>query len=448
MKKNALYIALIVLFTGAAGFVVLKYRNDDKKNTAVNYNILPRKGLHEQTSEWNSTQQTFRKLQSVLAAKPGDIKSLLSLANIFILEARASGNYEYYDRAAMTCVDDVLAIESENFEALTLKSLLCLSQHHFAEGLAIAEKAQKINPYYAFLYGVLVDGHVEMGHYDSAVASAEKMMSIKPDLRSYARASYLREIHGDYPGAIEAMNMAVEAGLPGDEATEWSRCQLGHLYENTGELLAAKMHYTIALDKRPNYPHALGGLARIALSERNFSQAIEYYGRADSLVNDFSFKEELIDVYQLSGQKRKAEEISKMVIDEMNKNAENAARDERIGHYADKELAYAYLKVNNYDKALEHALAEYNRRPKNIEANETLAWVYHQKGDNAKALPYIQEALKTNSKNPVLLCRAGLIYKEAGDTVKAKEHLRTALNKNPNLPEGLKNKSLSALREI
>ena len=78
----------------------------------------------------------------------------------------------------MCCV-----IEPGNFEALTLKSLLYISQHHFADGLAIAEQAQKINPYYAFLYGILVDGHVEMGHYDSAVASAEKMMSIKPDLR-------------------------------------------------------------------------------------------------------------------------------------------------------------------------------------------------------------------------------------------------------------------------
>ena len=448
MKKNTLYIALIILFIGAAGFVVLKFKGDEKKGAAVEYKLLPRKTSLAQTGEWEHIEKSARKLEAVLKANPADTKSLISLANIFILEARATSNYQYYDKAAMKCVNDVLAIEPNNFEALTLKSLLYLSQHHFADGLAMAEQAQKINPYYAFLYGILVDGHVEMGHYDSAVASAEKMMSIKPDLRSYARASYLREIHGDYPGAIEAMQMAVDAGAAGDESTEWSRVQLGHLYENIGDLLNAKMHYTIALNERPQYVHALAGMARIALAAKDYNTAIAYYRQADSIVNDFSFKEEMVDVYQLAGQKEKALELSKMVIDEMSNNAKSAATDESIGHYADRELAYAYLKIGENDKALEHALAEYNRRPKNIDVNETLAWVYHQKGENEKALRYIDEALRTNSKNPVLLCRAGLIYDGVGNKLKAKQYLQEGLKNNPNIPEGLKNKSMNALKGI
>ena len=132
----------------------------------------------------------------------------------------------------------------------------------------------------------------------------------------------------------------------------------------------------------------------------------------------------------------------------MGKSASSAATDESIGHYADKELAYAYLKVNNYDKALEHALAEYNRRPKNIDVNETVAWVYYQKGEFAKALPYMQVALKTNSKNPVLLSRAGLIYEKAGDKVKAKECLREAFKNKANIPEHLKVTSEQVLKEI
>jgi tetratricopeptide (TPR) repeat protein len=166
------------------------------------------------------------------------------------------------------------------------------------------------------------------------------------------------------------------------------------------------------------------------------------------LGNDFTFKEELADIYQLIGEGEKATAISNQVIAEMSKNAAKAAVDESIGHYADKELAYAYLKVNNYDKALEHALAEYNRRPKNIEVNETLAWVYYKRGEHTKALPYIQEAMKTNSKNPVLLCRASLIYKAVGNNVKAKEHLQEALKNNPNIPELLKNNSVNTLKQI
>jgi hypothetical protein len=45
------------------------------------------------------------------------------------------------------------------------------------------------------------------------------MMAIRPDLRSYSRVSYLREIFGDIPGAREAMLMAIQAGYPGQEET-------------------------------------------------------------------------------------------------------------------------------------------------------------------------------------------------------------------------------------
>jgi hypothetical protein len=44
-----------------------------------------------------------------------------------------------------------------------------MSQHHFADGLDVAHKAQQVNPYNAYVYGLLVDGNVEMGNYDTAV---------------------------------------------------------------------------------------------------------------------------------------------------------------------------------------------------------------------------------------------------------------------------------------
>ncbi len=448
MKKNILYSVLIILFISLVGFVLLKFKKENSIKENTQYVLLERNGTMAQMPEWPDTKLNATKISKALNANPGDLKSNISMANLFIMEARATGNYAYYDKAAMKYINNVLKIDPRNFEALTLKSLLFLSQHHFADGLATAEIAKNINPYNAFVYGILVDGNVEMGNYDSAVANAEKMMSIRPDLRSYARASYLREIYGDYPGAIEAMKLAVDAGVPGDEGTEWCRVQLGHLYENSGDFKSAEMNYSIALDNRKNYAYALAGMARIAMSNKEYAKAIDYFQQADTLVNDFSFKEELVDVYQLTSQKEKAATTAKIVIDEMNKNATTAASDENIGHYADRELAYAYLKINDYSKALEHALAEYNRRPNNIDANETLAWVYYQKGDFAKALPYIQVALKTNSKNPVLLCRAGLIYEKTGDKVKAKDYLEQAFKNNAFIPESLKLNSEQALKGI
>jgi tetratricopeptide (TPR) repeat protein len=404
--------------------------------------------LLAKTDEWINTKRNVALLQKKIEANTADIKSKIALANYFILEGRATGNYAYYDVAAMKLIHHVLKTDPVNFDALTLQALVYLSQHHFADGLAVAKKATSVIPFNAFAQGILVDGNVEMGNYDSAVIAAERMMEIRPDLRSYARASYLREIYGDYPGAIDAMKLAIDAGAPGDEATEWSRIQLGHLYENTGDLKSAEMHYQIALNERPGYMYAYAGMARLAMAMKDYDKAIDFYKQAANDAVEGAFKEELATVYFLSGQKEKANELTGLLIEELDKGAQAANTDESIGHYADKELAYAYLSINKIDKALEHALLEYNRRPENIEVNETVAWVNYKKGDVSKALPFIAEALKTNSKNPTLLCRAGLIYLKAGDKEKAKQLLREGTLNNPNIDGFLKTEAANAMQQF
>ena len=52
---------------------------------------------------------------------------------------------------------------------------------------------------------------------------------------------------------------------------------------------------------------------------------------------------------------------------------------ENAGQNEDHEMAHAYMGVDDYDKALEYAMEEYNRRPANIEVNETIAIVYYRK---------------------------------------------------------------------
>jgi tetratricopeptide (TPR) repeat protein len=448
MKKSSIYGFTIFLFLLAAGGIFFKYKNDETKKENRMYPVLDRKGTASETDEFKTVLARSIALINATKAKPGDVKTNLALATLYVQEARASGNHMYYDQAALKYVNMVLAKDPQNFEGLSLKALLMLSQHHFAEGLKIAEEAKTINPYNAFIYGLIIDGNVETGNYTAAVENADKMVSIRPDIRSYSRISYLREIYGDYPGSIDAMKMALSAGLPGDEGTEWCRIQLGRLYENTGDLKSAAMHYTIALQNRPAYAYAFAGLARIEAASNNFQQATTYYLQADSLVNDYSIKEELADLYKAAGEKEKAATLANGVINGMNAAAAKEKKDDSSGHYSDRELAYAYLKINDYDKALDHALLEYNRRPDNIDVNETLAWVYYSKGDYAKALPFAQAALKTNSKNPTLLCRMGLIYFKNNDKAMAGKLLKAGLLANPNINTELKTTSQQTLAAL
>lgn len=428
MKKKYWQTILILFFTAAVGFVVIKNKWSSA-NTVV-YELQPRKG-NNNNAEWLAAKANVEKLQAKIKVSPNDSRSLLALANAYIIESRISGNIAYYDKAALQTVEIILNKKPDNYEALMLKSLVQLSQHHFEEGLATAQKAVSIDSNSAFIYGLLVDANVEMGNYDAAVNAADKMISIRPDLRSYSRIAYLREIHGDYAGAVSAMKLAVQAGIPAEEATEWCRVQLGKLYESMGEISKASFQYNLSLAARPGYAFAQAGLGRIAASEKKYDSAVYYYEQASNTIADLGIKENLALAYFNTGQVEKAKRLNKSITDEMNKATKVLIEDPNEGHYSDKEQAYFFLNNNDFDKALEHANAEYKRRPKNIEVNELMAWVYYKRNESKKAIPYLDAAFVTNSLNPALLCTAGLNYLKIGNIQKGKDMLELGLKNNP-----------------
>jgi tetratricopeptide (TPR) repeat protein len=435
MKKKYIAFVLIPLFTCA--FVIVWVAKGIRENKTIYSELLPRKVALTYTAEWANVKSNAATLTKKLKQNPYDVKSLMLLSALYIQEARVTGQFNYYNGAAMKCINTVLEKDPSHFEALTFKATILLSQHRFADGLAIAGQAQQLYPMNAYVYGLIIDGNVELGNYQAALDAADKMVSIRPDIRSYARIAYLRELHGDIPGAIEAMQLAVDAGASGDENTEWCRVQLGKLHSQTGQLTTAKMHYTIAAGNRPNYPYALAGLAGIAAAEKKYTRALDLYQRADSLLPDHTFKEGIAEVYYLTGQQQKAKLMAMEIL-----------KDIQTGQNEDHEMAHALMGVEDYDKALQMALKEYNRRPANIEVNETVALVYYRKGSYTKALPYIETALKTNCKNPELLCHAGLIYARTGNSGKAKTLLQQALVNNPLLPAELEKESKAVLASL
>lgn len=443
MKKRGAYTIAFFLFVFATGFIILSSAKQKTEHKPLFSELLYRRGGHNQIAEWKLLKAKADELIKRLKKDPQDKKLLLTLTSLYVTEGRVTGNLSYYNDAALKCTETVLKKDPENFEALTFKSMILLSQHRFEEGLAVALQVQRKHPYNAFVYGLIIDGNVELGNYAAALEAADKMVSIRPDLRSYSRIAYLREIHGDINGAIEAMKMAVDAGAPGDENTEWCRVETGKLYEKLGKTKNAAMHYTIAADNRADYPYAMAGLARIAIAEKDLTTALSLYEKAASLMPDHTFKEGMSEVYTLMGQEDNAKKVAYEIMEQMQK-VSTGNNDQNEDH----EMAHAYIGVNDYDKALAYALEEYNRRPANIEVNETVAIACYGKGEYAKAIPYIETAMKTNCKNPELLCRAGLIFAKTADKAKAKMLLKDALKNDPVLPQSLRTECEEMLKSL
>jgi len=427
MRKYLYTILLLV--TGILIVVIIVFSKDPTKVPHV-LSLKERVGS-TLSSEWLDSKKVVEGLVTSIELNPKDNVSKLKLAQIYIQEARVTGDHLYYDKAAIELFDEVISVEPKNFDALCGKATVLLSQHHFSEGLAIANEALPINPQSAFVYGLMCDANVELGNYDAAVKMADKMVSVRPDARSYSRISYLREIMGDYKGAIEAAKLAVSAGYPGLEQTAWTRMILAHLYENTGGIDTAEYQYRTALLERPDYPFAIAGLGRLEKIKGNYKEAISYFQKAQKLIIEYSFADELTDLYLLNNEIGKSKKSAQEVIDMLSPISNSDESSSAHGHYADKELAHAYLKIPDTENALKHAMLEYERRPDNIDVCEVVAWVHYKMGNFEEAKKFIDSALRTNSKNPSLLCRAGLIKIKAGEKETGRGLIKTAFETNP-----------------
>jgi tetratricopeptide (TPR) repeat protein len=235
-----------------------------------------------------------------------------------------------------------------------------------------------------------------LGDYDQAVANSDKMQALKPSLEAYSRASYLREIYGDYNGAIEAMKLAVQAGLPGSEPQCWSRNTLGDLYLKTGDIAKAEEQFKINLTMRPSYAFSFAGLAKVEQNKQNYDGALAWLDSAAAVMPEFSFHEQMAEIYALKGDNEKAQDKYAEVL-------EMLKEDEESGHLVSLELAKVYLKMNKLEEAKKYAMMEYKVRPGNIDVNKELAMIAYKEKDLSGFQKYLQAAKRTGSKDPELL---------------------------------------------
>jgi len=378
--------------------------------------------------EFTYVQKQFADLQKKITNNPNDIDSYASLAQLFMNEARITGNHHYYYPAAQTIVNEALRRSPNDFIANAINASLQMTFHQFQQAKQTIETAIAQNQYNAYAYGVLCDAQTELGAYNDAVTTCDKMISIRPGLSAYARVSYQRELHGDNTGACDAMKMAAEAGLSGQESRAWSLYSLANLYLHQGMLDTAEYIYNGILEERPNYGYALSGLAQIHVARKDYPGAIELLVKATQATPEHIFLEQLADIYTAMGQTESANAIITKVLDAYTQH-------EKDGWDVDKE--YAMFCANhdiNLPQSLERAKNEYNRRPENIDALDTYAWVLYKNGKAADAAQYMEKALRLNTDNPIFFYHAALIYKDAGQTEKAADYMKRAAGPHAFLP--------------
>ena len=362
-------------------------------------------------------------LKNRLQRNPEDPDTYAQLGISFLLQVRESGDSSLYAKAGQA-FDEALQRDPNNGDALMGQGMLSAALHDFPAALAWAEKAQALNPWRAETIGILVDGYVELGLYEEAVAAAQQMVDLRPSLDSYSRVSYLRELYGDVDGAIVAMQAAVDAGVPGTESRLWSQVQLGHLYFNRGDLENAQAIYESALSERGDYIHAQAGLARIQAAKGDYENAISAY---ETITQRLPLPEYLVmlgDLYEVTGQTEKATQPRELVhvIQKLNASA---------GMNVDLELAYFDVEYgDDAAAALANVQAAYDRRP-TIYAADAVAWALYKNGRFAEAETFSHEALRLGTQDATMHYHASLIARALGDDADAELYMQKTQTINP-----------------
>jgi len=371
-----------------------------------------------------STDTLIQTLQERLRTNPNDWQSASQLGLAFLQKARETGDPTYYQKTE-EALQKALSLQPDDYAAMSAMGALAVARHQFSSALEWGEKARQINPNRTYAYGVIADAQIELGRYSEAIETLQAMVDLRPDMSSYSRISYIRELHGDMDGALEMMRLAVDSGTSNSESTAWGRTQLAILYFNMGDLDRAELEYQRTLQNRPDYVYALAGLGRVRAARGDMDEAIKLLNQAVGIMPLPEFVITLEDLYHVAGQEDAASQQYRLLA-----TIEKLYRANGVD--MDMEIALFNADHNqNLEETLALAREAYTKRP-SIHGADALAWVLYKTGNYEAAQKYSDEALKLGTKDALKLFHAGMIALEIGDKAQARTYLEQALTINPN----------------
>lgn len=359
-------------------------------------------------------------LERRVATNPADLEGWQGLASAYLARAAATADPADY-ALAEAAIETADELRPGDPVTTATRGQLALSLHEFADALELGQRARSELPDNPAVLAVVVDAEVELGHYDEAAATLQTLLDRRPALPALARVSYLRQLHGDLPGATTAMSQAATAGAGSafDEAVVTSL--LGDLHRRAGDLDAAAAAYGRALDDAPELVSAVVGAAWVQAAEGDVDGAV---AAVEAQIDRFPALAAVLllaDLQQADGAAAADADAAELV-------RAIAALQEEAGQVVDLEMAlFEADEGTDPDRAVELAERAYGARPDNIFVADALAWALFRAGDPAAARPLVDEALRLGSTEPLIRYHAAEITAALGDTAAATEHVRLAL---------------------
>ena len=384
MKLRLIFLSAAILVTGIC---------------AVRSIYKPSSTALENSTPLSKVDQRILRAQQSIAKFPNSADAYNQLASAYMQKARETADFSF-NAHADAAITRSLTVDPDNYDGLKLRTKLQLTYHRFVEALETAHHIQRIRNDDHDVWGQITDALVELGDYPNAVKAAQTMVDLRPDSSSYARVSYLRSLHGDTQGAIDAMTSALKAANPNDpESIAWCHVQIGSELMNAGKLEEAEREFDIALLIFPGHSLALQAKARARVAAGDLHGAVAIYEREP---NSADAAQALGDLFSRLGDA----DAAKAAYGKFETlEHENAALERSWRHLINFWLDHD----QNLGEALRLASDEYNSR-KDIFTCDSLAWALFKNGRVAEAKKVIKEALRTGSKDQRINEHATIIF--------------------------------------
>jgi tetratricopeptide (TPR) repeat protein len=382
----------------------------------------PAAGAGAGFADTRSAEQRIASLQAVVMRGTDRSGPYAALGDAYLQRARETFDPSFYARAE-SALREALERDPRDAGALTAMGTLANARHDFAAALRFGERARAAAPGLAKPYGVIVDALVELGRFGPAERALQRMVDLKPNLDSYARVSYFRELHGDVAGAVDAMRLAASAGGDARENLAYAQTLLGNLELARGRTGAARNAYRLALSRYPQYAPAQSGLGRAEAAAGDLTAAIRRLRGVVARLPLPEYAVALAEAELAAGRRAAAREHLALV-------AVQQRLLRRGGVNVDAEMALFEADHGSPRRAARLARAAWIAAP-GVRAADALGWALTRAGTPAEGLRYADRALRLGSRDPLFLYHAGVAARDAGRPDLARRHLRRALAASP-----------------
>jgi tetratricopeptide (TPR) repeat protein len=369
-----------------------------------------------------SSRAVVRRLERRVAERP--TATALALLGIAYQQlARETGDASWLPRSR-EALQRARAEAPDDQLALVGSAQLAVTQHRFREGARLAGEALARDPGDALALGALGDALVALGRHREAFRAYDRLAALGPSVGAYARVATARQLLGRPAAALDAMELALEAGSGIPEQEAWALTRFATLLVSAGRLDEAEDVLRRALRLVPGYVHAQAGLGRVAAARGSFDAAAV---RLEAVVDRLPLPEFAIllgDVLERAGRPAAAHDAHALVSTLSGLLEANGVR---------SDLQTALFDLDHGIRpreALSRAWAAYRDAP-GLAAADAVAWGLARTGSCREARGWSRRALALGTEDGLALFHRGMIERCLRGSNAGRPWFQRALAANP-----------------